>query len=152
MGFVGSFDLILHYTARSPFVLTNHPGTVNYVPIHFLYKSISPDELAALYASADVCFICSTRDGLNLVCYEYVACHDHGSPGNTPPGVLLLSKFAGASSTLKGCLIVNPWDKSHCANTLAQALTMDASEAKERIAEMRSTVNQQTRCARTLHV
>ncbi|KAK3721449.1 Trehalose-6-P synthase/phosphatase complex synthase subunit [Vermiconidia calcicola] len=119
-------------------------GNVNYVPVHFLYKTISPDELTALYAAADVCFVSSTRDGLNLVSYEYVACHDHDCSADTPPGVLLLSKFAGASSTLKGCLLVNPWDKNHCADAVAQALTMEPGEAMERMKDMRSTVDQQT--------
>jgi trehalose 6-phosphate synthase len=74
-----------------------------------------------------------------------VACHGHDNRANIPPGVLLLSKFAGASSTLKGCLIVNPWDKAQCADALAQALTMESGEAKERMKEMGRTVDQQTR-------
>lgn len=121
-------------------------GQINYVPIHFLYKSVTPDELSALYAAADLCFVSSTRDGLNLVSYEYVACHDHDSTESVPPGVLLLSKFAGASTTLKGCLVVNPWDKAQCAHTLANALEIDDCEARQRMKDMRNTIDQQTSC------
>lgn len=115
------------------------------MPVHFLYKSLQPDELTALYAAANVCFICSTRDGLNLVCYEYVACHDHKDIGKTTPGVLVLSEFAGASTTLKGCITVNPWDKTRCAEGVARAVTMDSHEAAERLKQLRNTVDRQTR-------
>lgn len=61
-------------------------------------------------------------------------------------------KFAGASSTLKGCLLVNPWDKAQCAEALAQALAMDADEARERMKEMGDTVDRQTRCVRMVRM
>lgn len=96
-----------------------------------------------------MCFICSTRDGLNLVCYEYVACHDREDIEQTTPGVLVLSEFAGASTTLKGCLMVNPWDTARCAEGVAQAVTMEREEAKRRMKQLRNTVDRQTRyCAR----
>lgn len=124
-------------------------GSLNYVPVHFLYKSLPSDELTALYASADICFVCSTRDGLNLVCYEYVACRDNDLL-DLPPGVLVLSQFTGASSTLKGALLVNPWDKAQCAEVVAQAVTMDSGEAKERMQQLKSTVLNKTRYAEPL--
>jgi trehalose 6-phosphate synthase len=49
-------------------------GSIECMPIHFLHQSIDMKELTALYASADVCLISSTRDGMNLVAYEYTTC------------------------------------------------------------------------------
>lgn len=127
----------------------SRPGKINYVPVQFLYTSIDPDELTALYIAADVCFVSSTRDGMNLVCYEYVACHSgksiESSHEQKPPGCLVLSKFAGAADHMDGALIVNPWDKGACANTLAHALSMDASEASTRMKKLGDNVEQQTR-------
>ena len=122
---------------------------MNYVPVQFLYTSIDPDELTALYAAADVCFVSSTRDGMNLVCYEFIACHSNeaikSSRENMPLGSLVLSKFTGAASLLDGALIVNPWNKESCANALAHALSMNPADAAARMSTMASLVEQQTR-------
>lgn len=115
------------------------------MPVHFLYKSLQPDELTALYTAADACFISSTRDGLNLVCYEYVACHDQDNAARVAPGVLVLSAFAGASTILKGCITVNPWDTARCAEGVAQAVTISSPEARDRMKQLKRTVDQQTR-------
>jgi trehalose-6-phosphate synthase len=80
------------------------------------------DELVALYAAADVCLISSTRDGMNLVAYEYVASQHERK------GVLLLSQFAGAAEQLKGSLLFNPWDLDDMVNSIGKALTMDNQE------------------------
>jgi len=66
------------------------------MPIHFLNKSVNFVELCALYAVADMCLVTSTRDGMNLVSYEYVACQQENH------GVLVLSEFAGAAQSLYG--------------------------------------------------
>jgi trehalose-6-phosphate synthase len=106
--------------------------------VQFLYTSIDPDELTALYAAADVCFVSSTRDGMNLVCYEFVACHSNkaikSSREAMPPGTLL-----------DGALIVNPWNKESCANALAHALSMNSADAAARMGSMAKLVEQQTR-------
>lgn len=132
-----------------------HTGKVNYVPIQFLYASIDPDELTALYTAADVCFISSTRDGMNLVSYEFVACHSSKakqcSREIATSGRLVLSKFAGAADHMDGALIVNPWDKEDCAIALAHALSMDASEASTRMKKLGDMVEQQTRSVVVLY-
>ncbi|KNE72419.1 alpha,alpha-trehalose-phosphate synthase (UDP-forming) [Allomyces macrogynus ATCC 38327] len=79
-------------------------GTVEFMPIHLLNKSVQFDELVALYAAADVCVVSSTRDGMNLVCGEYVAAQRDGK------GVLIMSEFAGAAQSLDGSILVNPWN------------------------------------------
>ena len=124
-------------------------GKVNYVPVHFLYKSIDPDELTALYTAADICFISSTRDGMNLVCYEFVACHDEKAAKSSHEaishGTVILSRFTGAAGLLDGSLIVNPWDKEECAEALAHAVSIDAGEAYERMRKLGDKVEEQTR-------
>ncbi|PVU88595.1 hypothetical protein BB561_005766 [Smittium simulii] len=95
-------------------------GTVEYTPIHFLHKSINFSELVSLYSVSDACLITSTRDGMNLVSYEYVACQEENN------GVLILSEFAGAANSLNGSLIINPWDANQVSAALYQALSMDS--------------------------
>jgi trehalose-6-phosphate synthase len=71
-------------------------GTVEFVPIHFMHRSIPFDELVALYAVSDVCLVSSTRDGMNLVSYEYISAQQNNH------GVMILSEFAGAAQSLNG--------------------------------------------------
>ncbi|RIB12039.1 glycosyltransferase family 20 protein [Gigaspora rosea] len=93
-------------------------GTVEFTPIHFLHKSVTFEELVALYAVSDVCLISSTRDGMNLVSYEYV------SSQQDRHGVLILSEFAGAAQSMNGSIIVNPWNTEELANAIHEAVTM----------------------------
>lgn len=93
-------------------------GTVEFTPIHFLHKSIDFEELISLYAISDVCLVSSTRDGMNLVSYEYVACQQEKK------GSLILSEFTGAAQSLNGSLIVNPWNTEDLSNAIFEALTL----------------------------
>lgn len=93
-------------------------GTIEFMPIHFLHQSVNFEELCALYAVSDVCLVSSTRDGMNLVSYEYIATqHDRH-------GVMILSEFTGAAQSLNGSLIVNPWNTEELANAIHDAVTM----------------------------
>jgi trehalose-6-phosphate synthase len=94
-------------------------GTVDFMPIHFMHKSLPFDELCALYAVSDVCLVSSTRDGMNLVSYEYIACQQ------ARQGALVLSEFAGAAQSLNGSIVVNPWD------AIYEAVTMDSETRAE---------------------
>jgi len=77
------------------------------------------------------------RDGMNLVAKEYVAAQDPDDPG-----VLILSRFAGAAGELKEALIVNPHDATGVADTLRQALEMPLEERKERWQALNETVRE----------
>ncbi|PSR79007.1 hypothetical protein PHLCEN_2v7194 [Hermanssonia centrifuga] len=92
-------------------------GTVDFMPIHFMHKSLPFDELCALYAVSDVCLVSSTRDGMNLVSYEYIACQQERQ------GVLVISEFAGAAQSLNGSIVVNPWDSQQVADAIYEAVT-----------------------------
>ncbi|KAI9676890.1 MAG: Trehalose-6-P synthase/phosphatase complex synthase subunit [Caeruleum heppii] len=93
-------------------------GTVEFMPIHFMHKSVAFDELIALYAVSDVCVVTSTRDGMNLVSYEYIATQQQRH------GVMVLSEFTGAAQSLNGSLMVNPWNTDELAGALHDAVTM----------------------------
>lgn len=93
-------------------------GSIEPTPIKLMHQTISFEELVALYAVSDLCLVSSLRDGMNLVSYEYVASQ------RKRQGVLILSEFTGAAHTLKGPLIVNPWNTQELAGAIHEALTM----------------------------
>ncbi|CDO92442.1 unnamed protein product [Kluyveromyces dobzhanskii CBS 2104] len=93
-------------------------GTAEFVPIHFMHKSIPFQELISLYSIGDVCLVSSTRDGMNLVSYEYISCQEEKK------GTLILSEFTGAAQSLNGALIVNPWNTDELAEAINEALTV----------------------------
>jgi len=93
-------------------------GTVEFMPIHFLHQSVNFEELTALYAVSDACLVSSTRDGMNLVSYEYIATQ------RKRHGVMILSEFTGAAQSLNGALIVNPWNTEELAAAIHDAVTM----------------------------
>lgn len=88
------------------------------MPIHFMHKSVAFEELIALYAVSDVCLVSSTRDGMNLVSYEYIATQQKRH------GVMILSEFTGAAQSLNGSIVVNPWNTEELANAIHEAITM----------------------------
>ncbi|KAI0324657.1 alpha,alpha-trehalose-phosphate synthase TPS1 subunit [Cubamyces sp. BRFM 1775] len=110
-------------------------GTVDFMPIHFMHKSLPFDELCALYAVSDVCLVTSTRDGMNLVSYEYIACQQQRQ------GVMILSEFAGAAQSLNGSIVVNPWDSQQVADAIYEAVTMEADTRAENHRKLFKYVN-----------
>ena len=101
-------------------------SVAEWVPVRYLYRSIPQDELVAFYREAQVCLITPLRDGMNLVAKEFVA-----SQGDDP-GVVVLSKFCGASETMKQALIVNPYDVETTAEAIHRALKMSRRERTSR--------------------
>jgi trehalose 6-phosphate synthase len=89
--------------------------------------------LAGFYRAADVGLVTPLRDGMNLVAKEFVA----AQPDETP-GVLILSKFAGAAQGLQEALVVNPYDPDEIAEALHRALTMTAAERIHRSSALKA--------------
>jgi trehalose 6-phosphate synthase len=102
-------------------------GTVDWVPIRYINRSIGRNVLAGLYRLGKVGLVTPLRDGMNLVAKEYVAAQDPEDPG-----VLVLSRFAGAARKLQGALLVNPYDVDGTANAIARALSMPIEERRQR--------------------
>ena len=99
----------------------------DYFPLRFLTRPMARPTLAGAYRLARAGLVTPLRDGMNLVAKEYVAAQD---PEN--PGVLVLSRFAGAATQLDGALIVNPYDPDETAEALDAALSMGLEERQER--------------------
>ncbi|MEM8586485.1 MAG: alpha,alpha-trehalose-phosphate synthase (UDP-forming) [Pseudomonadota bacterium] len=100
----------------------------DWVPIRYLNKSFSRRNLLGFFRAAKIGLVTPLRDGMNLVAKEFVAAQDPADPG-----VLILSRFAGAAPELScGALIVNPYDIEGVAENLQRALSMPAEERRER--------------------
>ena len=100
----------------------------DWTPLRYINRSFSRRALAGLFRLARIGFVTPLRDGMNLVAKEYVAAQ---SPAN--PGVLVLSRFAGAAAQqADGALIVNPYDTQGVADALQTALNMPLAERKAR--------------------
>ncbi|GAB4204121.1 MAG: bifunctional alpha,alpha-trehalose-phosphate synthase (UDP-forming)/trehalose-phosphatase [Sandaracinaceae bacterium] len=109
-------------------------GTPLSMPLQLLYRSVSFDELVALYRAADVMLVTPLRDGMNLVAKEYVASRIDDD------GVLVLSEFAGAAAELREAVLVNPYDLEGTAAALAGALAMPEEERRSRMRALRAHV------------
>ena len=95
--------------------------------------------LAGLYRTAQVGVVTPLQDGMNLVAKEYVAAQNP-----VDPGVLVLSKFAGAANELDTALMVNPHDIDGMARTIATALSMPLTERRMRWEAMMAKLRGQT--------
>jgi trehalose 6-phosphate synthase len=102
-------------------------GEVDWTPIRYLNKGYGQAVLAGLYRTAQVGVVTPLQDGMNLVAKEYVAAQN-----GADPGVLVLSKFAGAANELDTALLVNPHDIDGMARTIATALAMPLTERRMR--------------------
>lgn len=111
----------------------------DWTPVRYLNKALSRDILAGFFRASRVGFITPVRDGMNLVAKEYVAAQDPEDPG-----VLVLSRFAGAARELTEALIVNPYDVDEMAAALHRALSMPLAERIARWTAMNEVVTSNT--------
>jgi trehalose 6-phosphate synthase len=114
-------------------------GEVDWTPIRYLNKGFSQAVLAGLYRTAQVGVVTPLHDGMNLVAKEYVAAQNP-----VDPGVLVLSKFAGAANELDTALLVNPHDIDGMAKTIAVALSMPLTERRMRYEAMMKKLRSHT--------
>ncbi len=110
-------------------------GEVAWTPIRYLNRTYSRSALAGLYRSARAALVTPLRDGMNLVAKEYVAAQDADDPG-----VLILSRFAGAAAECQQALLVNPYDPESVAAAIARALNMSLGERRERHSAILATL------------
>jgi trehalose 6-phosphate synthase len=114
-------------------------GEADWTPIRYLNKGYGHQVLSGFYRSAQVGVVTPLHDGMNLVAKEYVAAQNPDDPG-----VLVLSKFAGAANELDAALLVNPNDIDGVARTLAGAFTMSILERRERWSAMMTKLRAHT--------
>jgi trehalose 6-phosphate synthase len=105
-------------------------------PIVLLATHHDPPAVFRLYRSADLCYVSSLHDGMNLVAKEFVSARDDLR------GVLVLSRFTGAARELTEALLVNPYDLDAASAALAAALDMSGAEQEERMRSMRTLVSE----------
>lgn len=100
---------------------------VDWMPIRNVHRMHTREELAGVYRAADVMLVTPLRDGMNLVAKEFVAAQDEDDPG-----VLILSRFAGAAQQMREALVVNPFSQEDMADAIKRALDMPIEERVRR--------------------
>lgn len=110
-------------------------STNRWVPVNYFYRSFPVEMLSALYQQACICLVTPVRDGMNLVCKEFVASRVNND------GVLILSEMAGASKELVDALIVNPNNSIEICEAMVTALNMPPEEQNRRMKQMREIVS-----------
>ena len=108
------------------------------VPVHYLYRGVTPERLLAYYRAADVCLVTPLQDGMNLVAKEYVTVQGAAEGA----GALVLSEFTGAAEELGEAITCNPWDVDGLATAIAHALDLQEDDRRTRIADMASSVRE----------
>jgi trehalose 6-phosphate synthase/phosphatase len=108
--------------------------TLSWAPVQYYYHAYPIEELSAFYRMADVALVTPMRDGMNLVCKEYIASRTKGD------GVLVLSEMAGAAQELSDAILINPNDVNQICGAIYQALTMPEKDQKAQIANMQALI------------
>ena len=108
-----------------------------WVPIHYIFRSLSRTELLAYYRACEIALITPLKDGMNLVAKEFCAASPEGD------SVLILSEFAGAAAQLqKGALLVNPYSVEEVAEAIYRAIVMDPEERRARMHKLKRFVRE----------
>ncbi|MFT4857900.1 MAG: trehalose 6-phosphate synthase/phosphatase [Planctomycetota bacterium] len=109
-------------------------STLTWVPVHYFYRSFPFEELSAFYSMSDIALVTPLRDGMNLVCKEFVASKTDQT------GVLILSEMAGASKELQDAVLVNPNDQQSVIDAIYNSLSMKPAEQKARMVSMQESL------------
>lgn len=110
---------------------------MDWQPVRYLNRTYRRDQLAGIYRASKVALVTPLRDGMNLVAKEYVAAQDPDDPG-----VLILSRFAGAAEQMKDALLVNPYAREELADAISHALSMSLEERIRRWKSLMEVVRQ----------
>lgn len=102
-------------------------GDLDWVPIRYIHRTVARNRIPGLLQASKVALVTPLRDGMNLVAKEFVAVQDPEDPG-----VLVLSRFAGAAEQLGDALLVNPYDTDATAEAILRALRMPLDERRAR--------------------
>lgn len=113
-------------------------GELDWMPVRYIHRVVARKRVPGLCRAAAVGLVTPLRDGMNLVAKEFVAAQDPEDPG-----VLVLSRFAGAAEQLKEALLVNPYDTHGTAETVQQALQMPLEERRARHQKLLQRVREQ---------
>ncbi len=124
---MGTYTDLLHELQSLSGAINGDFGELDWMPVRFIHRNVARKRLPGLYRVARVALVTPLRDGMNLVAKEFIAAQDPADPG-----VLVLSRFAGAAEQLKEALLVNPYDTDGTADTIERALQMPLEERQAR--------------------
>ena len=132
---VSAYTDILHELESLCGSINGNYGELDWMPVRYMHRTVARARLPGLYRASRVALVTPLRDGMNLVAKEFIAAQDPEDPG-----VLVLSRFAGAAEQLKEALLVNPYDTEGTAAAILLALQMPLEERKQRHAALLATI------------
>ena len=124
---VSAYTEILHELESLCGSINGNYGDLEWMPVRYMHRTVARARLPGLYRVARVALVTPLRDGMNLVAKEFILSQDPEDPG-----VLVLSRFAGAAEQLEEALLVNPYDSEGTADTIHLALQMPLEERRAR--------------------
>jgi trehalose 6-phosphate synthase len=141
-GDVGEYQALKRNLDRQTGKINGKFAEFDWVPLRYMTRGLPRATLAGFYRSASVGLVTPLRDGMNLVAKEYIAAQEP-----LDPGVLILSRFAGAAAHMKEAIIVNPYDPDEVAEAINDALRMPGEERRARWEALYATVNRDSAAA-----
>ncbi len=132
---VDAYSELLHELESLCGSINGNFGELDWMPVRYIHRTVARARLPGLYKASRVALVTPLRDGMNLVAKEFLAAQDEEDPG-----VLVLSRFAGAAEQLKEALLVNPYDTEGTAAAIVLALQMPLEERRERHRALMRTV------------
>jgi trehalose 6-phosphate synthase len=124
---VSAYSDILHELESLCGSINGNYGELDWMPVRYMHRTVARARLPGLYRASRVALVTPLRDGMNLVAKEFVVAQDPEDPG-----VLVLSRFAGAAEQMREALLVNPYDTEGTANAIQLALQMPLEERRSR--------------------
>ena len=124
---VSAYTDILHELESLCGSINGNYGELDWMPVRYMHRTVARAKLPGLYRAARVALVTPLRDGMNLVAKEFVVAQDP-----LDPGVLVLSRFAGAAEQMREALLVNPYDTEATAAAIQLALQMPLDERRAR--------------------
>ncbi len=141
-GDVGEYQVLKRNLDRQIGKINGKFAEFDWVPLRYMTRGLPRTTLAGFYRAAAVGLVTPLRDGMNLVAKEYIAAQEP-----LDPGVLILSRFAGAAAHMKEAIIVNPYDPDEVAEAINDALHMPGEERRARWDALYATVNRDSAAA-----
>lgn len=141
-GDVGEYQALKRNLDRQTGKINGKFAEFDWVPLRYMTRGLPRNTLAGFYRAAAVGLVTPLRDGMNLVAKEYIAAQEP-----LDPGVLILSRFAGAAAHMSEAIIVNPYDPGEVAEAINDALVMPGDERRARWEALYATVNRDSAAA-----
>jgi trehalose 6-phosphate synthase len=135
---VSAYNDILHELESLCGSINGNFGELDWMPVRYMHRTVARARIPGLYRASHVALVTPLRDGMNLVAKEYVV-----AQVPEDPGVLVLSRFAGAAEQLREALLVNPYDIEGTASAIHLALQMPLEERRDRHQALLATIRRQ---------